>query len=161
MQPLMKRTTLRTMTAALAATTVLAVPAIADEHMMGATYNTGTVNEQVTDNLIRARDITGGNIYAMTAEPGEAWDENMMYGSVDAEWDVVGEIEDIVLSPDGQMTGIIAEVGGFLDIADTHVLIRLDDVRLVQSESGDYAYVTHMTLDELENLKEVDDGWWS
>jgi hypothetical protein len=54
MQPLMKRTTLRTMTAALAATTVLAVPAIADEHMMGATYNTGTVNEQVTDNLIRS-----------------------------------------------------------------------------------------------------------
>ena len=160
MQPLMKRTTLRTMTAALAATTVLAVPAIADEHMMGDTYTTGTVSEQVTDNLIRARDITGGNVYAMTADTSESWDENMMYDSVDAEWDVVGEIEDVVLSPDGQMTGIIAEVGGFLDIADTHVLIRLDDVRLVNSAMDEYAYVTRMSLDELENLREVDEGWW-
>ncbi len=143
--------------AAVAAT--LAVPALAETH--ASTQMTGAVSEESLANLIRSRDITGGTIYTMNAAYDEAaWNETRSYDALDDDWESIGEIEDVVLSRDGQMTGIIAEVGGFLDIGDAHVLIRIDDVRLVAVDDQTYAYVTRKSEEELESMEQVDEGWW-
>jgi len=62
--------------------------------------------------------------------------------------DEIGEVEDIVIGPDGRVVAMIVEAGGFLDIGDTHfrvpweeVEIRgYDDVRvpLVEDNIADY-----------------------
>ncbi|MHA3977256.1 PRC-barrel domain-containing protein [Halovulum sp. GXIMD14794] len=105
--------------------------------------------------LIRTRDITGGEVY--TVAEGESWDAIDAIGDG---WNDIGEIEDVVLSRDGQLKGIVAEVGGFLDIADKHVMLEVKDMKLVPVDDREYAIVTRMTEEELEQLPEVDEGFW-
>lgn len=110
--------------------------------------------------LIRSRDITGGTIYAATDAERENWLGWGSYDSVGENWRDIGEIEDLVLGKDGQMIGVVAEVGGFLDIADKHVMISLEDVSLVPADDEEYALVTNKTEEELEALPGVDEGFW-
>ncbi|MGZ9810917.1 PRC-barrel domain-containing protein [Pseudoroseicyclus sp. H15] len=112
------------------------------------------------DNLIRTRDITGGDIYTFNEANDEGWDATTVYDGVGADWNEIGEIEDLILSRDGQLIGIVAEVGGFLDIADKHVVIPLGDVSLVAVDDREYAYVTRYNEEQLEELEDVDEGWW-
>ena len=111
--------------------------------------------------LIRSRDITGGNVYTMNAASDEGWNATNTHDEVGAEWNTIGEIEDVVLSQDGQVTGIVAEVGGFLDIADKHVLISIDDLNLVAVDDATYGYVTRQNEEDLEALESVDEGFWN
>lgn len=109
------------------------------------------------DNLIRTRDITGGEVYSIAE--GESWDA-INIESIGDDWNDIGEIEDVVLSSDGQLRGIVAEVGGFLDIADKHVFLEITDMKLVPVDDREYAIVTRMTEEELEQLPDVDEGFW-
>lgn len=113
------------------------------------------------EDLIRTRDITGGTIYTVSAEyDADTWNSDPYFQNVDVDWNDIGEIEDIILSKDGRMIGIVAEIGGFLDIGDKHVLIPVSDVKLVAVDDKDYAYVTRLTEEQLEKLPGVDEGWW-
>ena len=111
--------------------------------------------------LIRSRDMTGGNVYTMDAAADEGWDSVRVHDQVAANWNTVGEIEDILLSRDGKVTGIVAEVGGFLDITDKHVMLSIDDVNLVAVDDTTYGYVTRKSEDELEELPGVDEAFWN
>jgi hypothetical protein len=112
-------------------------------------------------NLIRARDITGGSIYTMNEADDEGWTMDREWTEVGADWNEIGEIEDIVLSKSGQMTGIVAEIGGFLDMGDKHVVISLDDVNLVAVDDQNYAFVTRLNEEDLESMNGVDEGFWN
>lgn len=61
----------------------------------------------------------------------------------------IGEIEDIVIGSDGKVVSIVAEVGGFWDIGDTHVSIPLDQV---DTSAGDRVIVpvTEETVDDYD-----------
>lgn len=111
-------------------------------------------------NLIRTRDITGGNVYTMNEADDEGWSPDTMYDAVGADWNDIGDIEDIVLNRDGQMIGIVAEVGGFLDIADKHVMIPVADLNLTALDDGSYAFVTRQNEEQLESMEGVDEGFW-
>ena len=139
---------MRLLTFSIAAATAAAIPVVAQE--MATDY----------DNLIRTRDLTGEAVYTTN----EAWDEgawgDATWDEVDAGWNNIGEIEDVILSRDGQMVGIVAEVGGFLDIADKHVMLSTDDFRIISMGDDDYAAVTRWNEEQLEALEDVDQGWW-
>ncbi|TDL79496.1 PRC-barrel domain containing protein [Palleronia sediminis] len=110
------------------------------------------------DQLIRSRDLTGSPIYTINEADDEGWDPELTYDTVGADWNQIGEIEDLVLDHNGDLKGIVAEVGGFLDIGDKHVMISVDDLNLVAADS--YAYVTRMNEEELESMEGVDEGFW-
>ncbi|MFA8387373.1 MAG: PRC-barrel domain-containing protein [Pelagibaca sp.] len=112
-------------------------------------------------NLIRTRDITGGDIYTMNAANDEGWSMDEMHTEVGADWNDIGEIEDIILNKSGQMIGIVAEVGGFLDIADKHVMIPVSDVNLVAVDDARYAFLTRHSEEDLEQMESVDEGFWN
>ncbi|MCT4369305.1 PRC-barrel domain-containing protein [Yangia mangrovi] len=112
-----------------------------------------------SDGLIRTRDITGGAVYAIDADGDMTdWEDGMAYDTVSEDWDNVGEIEDIVLNADGSFRGIVAEVGGFLDIGDKHVLLEIDNAKFVPIDDGEYSVVTNMTKDQLMELEDIDEG---
>ncbi|WP_135504272.1 PRC-barrel domain-containing protein [Roseovarius aestuariivivens] len=115
---------------------------------------------KASEELIRTRDITGGAIYTMNEASDEGWDETMMYEEVGSDWNEIGEIEDIVLSRNGKMTGVVAEVGGFLDIADKHVMLPIEDVKLVPVDQAGYVIVTKYNEEDLEDLDEVHEAGW-
>ncbi|TFL19746.1 PRC-barrel domain-containing protein [Jannaschia formosa] len=121
--------------------------------------------------LIRTRDITGGPVYSMGTNYDETmWNDETRWGDgANGSWDAVdwnndgynqiGEIEDVVLDRSGQMVGIVAEVGGFLDIGDSHVMVPVNDLRLVPVDDTSYTYITRLTEEQLEQLPEVDESW--
>ena len=114
-----------------------------------------------SENLIRTRDITGGQVWRMDAEADNStWDNNGTYEGTGEGWERIGSIEDVVLSRDGQMIGIVGEVGGFLGLGDKMVLMPVNDVRLTALDDGTYAYVTQMTQEEIEAAQDVDEGFW-
>lgn len=110
--------------------------------------------------LIRTRDITGGAIYTTSEANDEGW-EDASFDGVNSNWNQIGEIEDVVLSKNGKMTGIVAEVGGFLGLADKHVVLSVDDAKLVPVDDASYAFVTQFNEEQLEEMNGVDEGFWN
>ena len=114
-----------------------------------------------SENLIRTRDIVGGQVWRMDGAEGDmTWTENRVYEGTGEGWERIGSIEDIVLSTDGQMIAIVGEVGGFLGLGDKMVLMPVGDVRLTALDDGTYAYVTQMTQEQIEAAQDVDEGFW-
>ncbi|WP_299815817.1 PRC-barrel domain-containing protein [uncultured Jannaschia sp.] len=118
--------------------------------------------------LIRTRDITGGPVYSIADRYDDTtWADttnrdaygytNYAYGT---DYRQIGEIEDIVLDQSGQMIGIVAEVGGFLDIGDKHVMVPTEDLRLEAVDEQTYSYITRLSEEELEELPSVDESWF-
>ncbi|CTQ51162.1 PRC-barrel domain protein [Jannaschia donghaensis] len=145
----------------------LAGPAFADAH--AANPSMAEMTDEESAQLIRTRDITGGPIYSVSeGYEEESWmgddvesaysNDTMGYGN---DLRQIGEIEDIILDRSGQMIGIVAEVGGFLDIGDKHVMLRVDDVRLVPVDDATYSFVTRMSEEQLEEMPSVNEGWWN
>lgn len=158
----MKFATTTVVAALLAASTAFAqsdtgTTMMSDGSTMSSSEQLGSMHDQ----LIRSRDITGGAIYTKNAADDEGWDAEMTYEAIDTNWNEIGEIEDLVLSKEGQIVGIVAEVGGFLDIADKHVVISVQDLNLVAVDDQRYTYVTRFSEEELESMEGVDEGFWN
>lgn len=158
-----------TITAAILA--VATTGALAEMHMAdkrsqmhsNTAMNAVTTDElaQSSGNLIRSRDITGGVVYTMNEANDEGWDSSATWNEVDPDWNQIGEIEDLVLTSDGQVTGIVAEVGGFLDLGDKHVVISVQDLSLTAVDDKTYAYVNKFNEEDLESMNGVDEGFWN
>lgn len=161
----------RTLTSTVAVLTLSTTAAFAEMHasdnrseMHNNTAMSAMSSEELAQaegKLIRSRDITGGQIYTMNAANDEGWNPEMSYDEVGSEWNQIGEIEDLVLTSDGKVTGIVAEVGGFLDIGDKHVVISVSDLNLVAVDDQTYAYVTKFSEEQLEEMDAVDEGFWN
>ncbi|SNR41089.1 PRC-barrel domain-containing protein [Puniceibacterium sediminis] len=111
-------------------------------------------------NMIRARDILGGTIYSANSQDGVAEFQTVTYDSVGEDWDKIGEIEDIVLSSDGKIQGVVAEIGGFLGLGDKHVFLEMDSVKLVPVDDASISLVVGFSEEQLENMKDVDEAFW-
>ncbi|WP_424932443.1 PRC-barrel domain-containing protein [Amaricoccus macauensis] len=155
----MKFMTATAVALALSATAAMAQDTSVDTEEMQASEDGGA--NATHDGLIRTRDITDGTIYTMNASDHQSWDPTTRHDEVGSSWESIGEIEDLVLSPDGKLVGLVAEVGGFLDVGDKHVMIQVDDVNLVAVDDTEYGYVTRLTEEELESMEDVDEGFWN
>lgn len=146
-----------------ALTTALGTTAFAEAHEAGneMSAQSGMVSEEAMNNMVRASQITDGVVYTMQTYEADDWMGRDRYDTVGTEWDQIGNIVDVAMTPEGDLTGIIVETGGFLDIGDSHVLVTLDDVRLVNDPNvNSYSYVTRLTEEELQDLPEVGENWW-
>ena len=121
---------MKTLTASTLALTLAGTAAFAETHMTDYSNVDSAAMSEMKGDLIRSRDITGGEIYTM-GEANDEWNMDNEWDAVDSGWNEIGEIEDIVLSRNGKMVGIVAEVGGFLDVGDKHVMISVPDVNLL------------------------------
>lgn len=139
---------MRLITLTATAVALTAGAAIADQHM------SGEGSEQ-----FRARDLTGNNVYTTNTYVEDDWDLDAEVTDIETAYSNIGEIEDLVLDADGKLIGIVAEVGGFLDIGDKHVMLPVEDLQVVSS-AGEPYYVTRLTEEQLEELEGVDQGWW-
>ncbi|EDQ03594.1 hypothetical protein DSM14862_04164 (plasmid) [Sulfitobacter indolifex] len=81
-------------------------------------------------NGVSAKDLIDRDVYGQTG-------------------DEIGDVEDILIGSDGQVHSIVAEVGGFWDIGDTHVSIPLNKVDMsngriivpiTEDTVGDYGF---------------------
>jgi hypothetical protein len=115
------------------------------------------------EGLISASQIQGGQVYALGDAYDEAyWETEEVYG-YDEGYQAIGEIADVVLDRSGSMVGILANVGVYLGAGDFHVLMPVEEVRLMEPELGfdaeagladdtQYSYVTRLTAEALEAI---------
>ncbi|MBV7392767.1 PRC-barrel domain-containing protein [Mameliella sediminis] len=104
---------------------------------------------------VKASVIIGAPIYTLS-ETGEAeWDASVRYEAVADEWTRIGSIDDFVVDESGKITGLVAEVGGFLGLGDTFVLLPLDEAKMVMVSETSYAVVTPFTGDQLADMERV------
>ncbi len=80
-----------------------------------ATERAGYVPVDVAE--LTAEKLTGANVYGVND-------------------DVVGDVEDLVLSEDGQIKEAILDIGGFLGIGEHRIAVSFDEMQIVRSEDG-------------------------
>lgn len=93
------------------------------------------------------------------AEPDQIRAENLtgtaVYGANDEH---VGEIGDVILTPEGDVDAVIVDVGGFLGIGEKEVAIGTDDLAFMTDEDGDLYLFTHFSQEQLEAAPEYDEA---
>lgn len=92
-----------------------------------------------TDQILATRFI-GANIYNSAGEDAET----------------VGDVNDIIMTPDGRAVAVIAGVGGFLGIGEKEVAVSIDELAWQTDADGDQVLVGDLTKEELENAPAFD-----
>jgi hypothetical protein len=87
---------MKMLTASTLALTLAGTAAFAEAHMTDYSKVDSAAMNEMRGNLIRTRDITGGEIYT-TGEADGDWNVGNQYDAIDSGWNEIGEIEDIVL----------------------------------------------------------------
>jgi sporulation protein YlmC with PRC-barrel domain len=78
-----------------------------------------------------------------------------VYGANDAK---VGEIGDVVLTPDKKTDAVIVNVGGFLGIGEKEVAVGLDNLKFMTDKNGKKYLYTTFTKEQLEAQPAYDKG---
>jgi sporulation protein YlmC with PRC-barrel domain len=89
----------------------------------------------------------------------EGWSVENMFDAtriVDANGEDIGDVENVIFSNDGEVLGIIAQVGGFWDIGDTHVHVPWTEVDVSGNTQHLQVPVTEETVDDYD----VFGGYW-
>lgn len=105
---------------------------------------------------ILADELIGMSVYTTAgAEP------EPIEGTVDPaqqNWEEIGQITDLVMTLDGNVSAVIVGVGGFIGVGERDVALPLEEVNVYQSEDQDPVLVVTMTQQELEAAPAYEEG---
>ncbi len=112
-----------------------------------------------TSAMLRADAVEDAIVYSLGETYDEAiWDSGEPFAQITGGWDEVGEVEDLIIDAEAKVVGVTVDVGGFLGIGESTVLLPVGDLRLVRLPDDDaFIVVTRMTREQIENAEEVDD----
>ena len=102
---------------------------------------------------VRASDLMGKAVYVTETDvSGNEIDTDAI------EWERVGEVNDLVMSPGGEVNAVLLDIGGFLGIGERSVALSMDQLQLVSgmNDGNDYYVVFNGTAASLENAPEYD-----
>ncbi|ODA68253.1 PRC-barrel domain protein [Methyloligella halotolerans] len=71
---------------------------------------------------------------------------------IGADGETIGEVEDVLATPDGEVSALSVDVGGYFGIGEREVILGMDDV-----EFKDNKLSTTLTKDEIEKLPDWKD----
>ena len=108
---------------------ILSTSAYADGHT--AAFSEMTF-DQATN--LYASELIGMRVYATEADINN---ETKIRADGETEWDDIGEINDILLTRDGNVQSVIVGVGGFLGLGEKDVAIDMSQLKFVAEEGED------------------------
>ncbi len=121
---------------------------------LGSTLAQGNVmfEESGMEGDLLATELVGADLYTTV----NAMDQNrFMVDAVPGDWEQIASISDLVLGMDGQVRGILVDVGGFLGIGARTVVLSMDSVRIATNSDNNAVYaVINATREELEAAPE-------
>lgn len=112
---------------------------------------------------ISANWFEGRDIYTTNQPSDTGFADDADFGTVRPDdWSEIGQIDNVVLSADGQVIGYTADIGGFLGLGERRILISPDMVRLVDYDDAvlwgdETVFVTNFTQEELEAMPQIED----
>lgn len=96
------------------------------------------------------------------AQPDQISAENLNGATVyGANEENIGEIGDVILSPEGEVDAVIVDVGGFLGVGSKEVAVGMDNLTFMTDEGGDLYLYTEFTQEELEAQPEYDEATYA
>ncbi len=105
-----------------------------------STSNTSTsVSADISKDDVLASDFIGKTIYT----------------SVNDDAETIGDVDDVVLNPDGKIDAVVVSVGGFLGMGDKKVALPFDRLSM-QQKDGEKWIVADTSSDELDQMPEFD-----
>ncbi len=136
------------MTSAVAAVLV-ASPAFAMDSMETKFHTTPKAND------IHASEFIGMRVYA--SEKVGAQSETV---GVQDGWEDVGEINDLLITREGNIDAVLVDIGGFLGIGERQVAMSMDSIRFLSDteteEPNDYFLVIPASRANLEEAPEYE-----
>ncbi len=113
------------------------------DEVQAASLSNGMSGEVLGAEVVSLAGWNYDDLYASGYSAEDFIDEMEVYGEDGEE---IGDVEDIIIGSDGQILSIVAEVGGFWDIGDTHVSVPFDQVAMTEAEDGIIVPVTEETV---------------
>ncbi len=100
---------------------------------------------------IHASEFIGMRVYTTEAEYGG--DESM---GIQQDWNDIGEINDVILSRDGQVEAVLLDIGGFLGMGERRVAVDMNAVKFVSDgetadNEGDFFLVVNAPRASLDD----------
>lgn len=114
-------------------TIALAAPTAALAQSAAQNQATTPANQKVDAEVISLSDWRYDDLYRSGWSADEFIDEVEVYGPTG---DEIGDVEDILVGSDGRIVSVIAEVGGFWDMGDTHVSVPWDEIEFDDALAG-------------------------
>lgn len=143
----------------------------------------GQVAETAVANVqpFLATEFIGKNLYALDSEAARAlhaqadmtqsdpaqvndnqslrWTSTSAFAAERDDWRNIGSISDIVMTQDGEILGVLADVGGFLGLLSRTVMIDINDLYFVADDSNsgdeaDFHVVAPVSREQLESMPE-------
>ncbi|MGR3248729.1 MAG: PRC-barrel domain-containing protein [Paracoccus sp. (in: a-proteobacteria)] len=106
------------------------------------TADAATTNTLEAD-VVSLSDWNYDDLYSNGISAENFIDEMEVY---DVNGEDIGDVEDIIIGPDGRIASIVAEVGGLWDIGDTHVSVPYAEVAMSDDGLGIVIPVTEETV---------------
>lgn len=109
------------------AATALALGSVAH-----ADAHTGALTSyELTESDFYASNFIGMRVYTSETDYG---DEMMVPANTATEWDDIGEINDLVISADGDIQAVVVGVGGFLGLGEKDVAMDMSKIRVMTED---------------------------
>lgn len=116
--------------------------AFADGHSKMS--DVGTVSAEPTDFF--ASDLIGMRIYNVDVE----FDVTQpMMADAEKEWDDIGEINDIIVTADGNVSAVILGIGGFIGIGERDVAVPMSSIMVLTETDDDDRFLVVKTSKEM------------
>ncbi|MFD2740359.1 PRC-barrel domain-containing protein [Sulfitobacter aestuarii] len=119
------------------------------------THTEGFGSVQVQQDDFFASDLIGMRIYNSEAEVDA---EARIADGAEQEWDDIGEINDIIITPEGDVSAVILGIGGFLGMGERDVSISMDKIKILREEgdSNERFLVVNTSKEMLEQSPEFE-----
>ncbi|WP_425093472.1 PRC-barrel domain-containing protein [Tropicimonas sp. S265A] len=142
------------MTTALTAGVAIAGAAAAQSNMDEPMFP-----NMASESDLHASDFIGMTVYATGTVQETEWDIDEVAG-MQADWDNVGEINDLIITRDGEISAVLVDIGGFLGMGERQVAMNMDEIRFVSDseteDEGDFFLVIPASQAELEEAPEYE-----
>jgi hypothetical protein len=92
----------------------------------------GQYYTEMTAGDFQVSKIMGARVYATTKDVNS----DLAMDKVSTDWDDIGEVNNIIVSKEGDVKAVILGVGGFLSIGEKNVAVKMDQLQFVK-KSGD------------------------
>jgi len=73
------------------------------------------------------------------------------------EQETVAAVDDVLLTPDGQVESVVARFGGFLGFGETTVLLTMDEIDVVRDADENVFVLTDLTPEAIKDRPEYTD----
>mgnify|MGYP000147277345 CR=1 FL=1 len=122
---------MKTLLLSTALVAALGAAAVAQDATTAAPANgTGPFYTGQATGALRASDLIGARIYASEA----AYDATEANGVQDG-WEDIGEVNDVIVSRDGQVEAVLVDIGGFLGMGERQVAVAMSSLRVTDDAS--------------------------